>query len=822
MNYRNRRGRILAATMLMVVVAAMTVGRAGPAEAARQFTSAPTPTITGVTRVGMTLTAVPGTWKPQPSKLTYQWYLGSSPVKGATSRLWKVTAAAANRSVRVRVTARRTGFATTTRASTSKRISSGVLTAPTPRLTGAFTVGSTITASPGTWSPTPVALSYQWSVDGAAVAGATRQSWDIPGTAHGRTVKVTVTGRKAGYRSTSRTSTGIVAAQAPAPTLIIPPQLTGDTRVGERLAITPGTWSTPNLEFAFQWLRSGTVIPGATTAGYVATPADLGMTLSVEIRTSKVGYADTVHTMVASSVVEEGVLAAKIPTITGSSADTPRVGSTLTANPGSWSPLPGFAYEWLRDDQSLAIGTTRQYTVTSEDLGHRLSVKVTGTLEGYAPTSATSTPTPAVKLPPGWETTLIPRPGDATGALEIDQISCAQPGSCVAIGQYEFASPLRRGLISTLDDGSWTTQSVPLPPDANPNAHSALHTLSCAKDGFCAAAGFYSDSAGSFRGLIVTRSGPAADWVAREMPVPSGAEGHSGTFEKLSCTAGGMCAALGSYDGNAHQMLTTLEDGLWQAAAVPTLPNPAVEHLLYDVACGSAGSCAAVGSYRIDDRSYGQPFVAQLQAGEWIPASIGSGPGPYPAALTAVTCAGATSCVAVGSYNELGTIRSLIATLENGSWTLTEAPSHYEPLGDSWRPAALQHISCPSPGSCTAVGYERRTRAYSVTLSNGKWTTAAIPIGAQPGIYQLSCGAPGFCTGVGVRSESDLGRRSVILVQADGQWTVGDFQPVSNSPYFSGSLTSISCPTADSCAAAGNYWDTSGGTVHGLIHAWRN
>ena len=45
--------------------------------------------------------------------------------------------------------------------------------APTPKITGTAKVGYTLKATPGTWGPAPVALKYQWKVNGAAISGAT-------------------------------------------------------------------------------------------------------------------------------------------------------------------------------------------------------------------------------------------------------------------------------------------------------------------------------------------------------------------------------------------------------------------------------------------------------------------------------------------------------------------------------------------------------------------------------------------------------------------------------------------------------------------------
>jgi len=112
--------------------------------------------------------------------------------------------------------------------------------------------------------------------------------------------------------------------------------------------------------------------------------------------------------------------ATKAPGISG----TPTVGSTLTADPGTWS-ADGltFRYEWLRDGSPIgaaagpaaavaglaapavaapalatrALAVTAaaapagsSYTLTSADLGHRISVRVTASRTGYQDGTATS------------------------------------------------------------------------------------------------------------------------------------------------------------------------------------------------------------------------------------------------------------------------------------------------------------------------------------------------------------------------------------------------------------------------------------------------
>ena len=98
------------------------------------------------------------------------------------------------------------------------------------------------------------------------------------------------------------------------------------------------------------------------------------------------------------------------PTISG----TPKVGSTLTANDGTWSNSPtSFTYQWQRcasDGRScgdITAGTTKTYVPTTGDVGHALRVVVTG-VNADGRSSATSAPTDPVDSPNGPTNTVRP------------------------------------------------------------------------------------------------------------------------------------------------------------------------------------------------------------------------------------------------------------------------------------------------------------------------------------------------------------------------------------------------------------------------------
>ncbi len=76
-----------------------------------------------------------------------------------------------------------------------------------------------------------------------------------------------------------------------------------------------------------------------------------------------------------------------VPTISG----TAKVGSTLTANTGTWSPTPtAFTYQWLRNGTAISGATSATYKLVTADAGKSLTVKVTGSRNAYRPITKTS------------------------------------------------------------------------------------------------------------------------------------------------------------------------------------------------------------------------------------------------------------------------------------------------------------------------------------------------------------------------------------------------------------------------------------------------
>ena len=174
--------------------------------------TAPAPTISGTAKVGSTLTAVPGTWGPAPVTLTYQWKANGVAITGATAATYKPVAANVGKTLTVTVTGTKTGYTTAAKISAATAaVTPGALTAPVPTISGTAKVGSTLTAVPGTWGPSPVTLTYQWKANGVAITGATAATYKPVAAIVGKTLTVTVTGTKTGYTTAAKTSAATAA-----------------------------------------------------------------------------------------------------------------------------------------------------------------------------------------------------------------------------------------------------------------------------------------------------------------------------------------------------------------------------------------------------------------------------------------------------------------------------------------------------------------------------------------------------------------------------------------------------------------------------------
>jgi cell wall-associated NlpC family hydrolase len=253
--------------------------------------------------------------------------------------------------------------------------------APAPAVSGTAKVSQTLTATVGKWGPGTFDLGFQWYRGGSPISGATTSSYTLQPADAGAVLSAAVTGTRRGYTTVTRISAPTSQVAKAQLTATPTPTITGKAIVGEPLTAAAGAWSPGPVTVSYQWYRGSTAVAGATAASYSPQAADITGKLRVVVTGSRPGFESAAKSSVWTDAVAAGTLAAKQPTIGG----TPKVGKTLTAVPGTWSqPGVSFSYRWYRGSAKIAGATTGRYKLVKADKGKKISVRVRGSLDGYA------------------------------------------------------------------------------------------------------------------------------------------------------------------------------------------------------------------------------------------------------------------------------------------------------------------------------------------------------------------------------------------------------------------------------------------------------
>lgn len=239
---------------------------------------------------------------------------------------------------------------------------------------------------------------------------------------------------------------GSARTQAP-PSNTSPPVITGFPAVGQTLTTSDGTWDGSPTSFAYEWLRcpasGGTppdfldcaVIGGATSNSYAPVSGDVGFTLRSRVTaTNADGQAHATSAATAAVTAQAGPPNTAPPTISGATT----VGSTLTANPGTWTGTGiTFTYQWLRCDTAgancspISNATNNTYVLANEDVGHTIRVAVTAT-DATGPHTVNSAQTATVTTAPSPPATGCPT-NKSAGPINVSEVS--PPAHLVIDGQ---------------------------------------------------------------------------------------------------------------------------------------------------------------------------------------------------------------------------------------------------------------------------------------------------------------------------------------------------------------------------------------------------
>jgi hypothetical protein len=320
------------------------------------------------------------------------------------------------------------------------------------------------------------------------------------------------------------------------------------------------------------------------------------------------------------------------------------------------------------------------------------------------------------------------------------------------VGHYESANNVTSTLIEQQSGTAWVLTASPNGPAS---VDSELAGAACASATSCFAVGSQRASGHPTRILVEHWDGSA--WTVMSVPQPGslGAE-----LTSVSCPSATSCFAAGRLEGGVPKTLVLHWDSAtWTVAATPNKSTDG-DNELHAVSCASPTTCFAVGVWQPGSLQSASTLIERWNGTTWtITTSPNSSAGNWNA-LQGVSCASATSCVAVGSVQDfdLTFSHSLVERWNGTLWAVVASANQV-----SSTETILDGVSCPTTTSCFAVGVSRPTTTSGrITTVVEHSTGGAFTLQASPNasgstdtrLSGVSCAGSATCVAVGIQGSS--------------------------------------------------------------------
>jgi hypothetical protein len=242
------------------------------------------PQVAGTPAVGEQLTCLSGSWSGEPPPaLSYQWLRDGSSISGASRETYEVLEADQGHSLSCLVTARNSGGSAEALSARVEVHGERPRNTHAPEVAGTPAVGVALSCSPGEWAgKPPPTFSYQWLLNGTAIPSATGSAYTVLSADRGLALSCEVTAANSIGSATAHSGEVHVPGSRPVP--IEAPVVSGHPTVLQQLTCEHGTWNAaPPPTFAYQWLRDGVDMQGASSSTYTVQLADEGHQLSCTV-----------------------------------------------------------------------------------------------------------------------------------------------------------------------------------------------------------------------------------------------------------------------------------------------------------------------------------------------------------------------------------------------------------------------------------------------------------------------------------------------------------------------------------------------------------
>ena len=391
------------------------------------------------------------------------------------------------------------------------------------------------------------------------------------------------------------------------------------------------------------------------------------------------------------------------------------------------------------------------------------------------------------------------------GRGKVKRLRAVQPGivgSVLILAGLIFGMPPLSYASAT---SAWTLVAVPRPSGAT---ISALAGISCVSSTRCEAAGNYATS--SIPEAPLAQHWNGSKWSIQTVPSFPGSP--KALLDGVSCASSTFCEAVGNHIDAQNNGLPAAEqwNGIqWTVQAVPN-PGPNVNQL-NAVACATASWCVAVGYYDTETTPPTLPLVEVWDGSSWMTETVPAPPGG--GILDGVACQSQSACEAVGqSFPSSGAL-ALAYGWDGSAWSLQAAPN---PAGPSQPYAAFLNVSCSSATTCSAVGfYENSPSFVDVPFAefwNGtswKIRSRGLSTASPAVLYDVSCLSSTACTAVGPRMNASGISAPLVEAWNGSSWS-REFAPKPKAAAGGAVLASVSCEPEGNCTAIGYFTNSTG------------
>jgi hypothetical protein len=298
--------------------------------------------------------------------------------------------------------------------------------------------------------------------------------------------------------------------------------------------------------------------------------------------------------------------------------------------------------------------------------------------------------------------------------------------------------------------------------------------------------------------MPLTADAAAATWTV--MPTQDTVTEVS--LSSVACPSLSFCVALGV--NGPQPLVFTWNGSTWALSATPGQPD---ETTMTAVSCTSATNCLAVG-YNFLGSSAGKQAAAWLFNGSSWDEVTANSPMRWNS-LNAIKCLSASDCEAVGWQSQhAGYGYQPLAEVWNGSTWSTQGVKG----ANGTVTGQLSAVACAAAASCEAVGSRpagsQSTAALAVRWAGTTWTSQKLPaVTSRSYLTGVTCYKTG-CTAVGAAATAS-GLSTLAEAWNGTHWAL-------QSPVGSGNVTgatdtiwnAVHCQSAASCVVVGN-WDSN-------------